>query len=98
MTAQIDATRANADAQAKATKQAADAQQAALMQQAQASATQQAQMAARAVAEGKAADAAGRVLPTADVQLDSNPTDSVAATRQRRKASFGQNYTGGVSI
>jgi len=49
-------------------------------------------------AASKATDASAKPLVNADVQLDSNPTDSVAATRTKRKASFGQNYGGGVSI
>lgn len=96
--AQIDATNQNADAQVAATKQAADSQQQALMQSAQASATQQAQLAARDIAATKASDAVSKPLVNADVQLEANPTDSVAGSRAKRKASFGQNYSGGVSI
>lgn len=96
--AQIDSTNANAAAQAEATKSAADSQQAALMQSAQASATQQAQLSARSAAEAKASTAVSAPLGKADVQLDTNPTESVSASRNRKRASFGRNYSTGVSI
>lgn len=99
MQQQIDATNANADAQIAATKQSASDQQQALMQSAQAAADQQSQMAARQAVEQKAADVASQPLESADVQLDQNSPDSVTATRNKRKASFGRNYTGtGVQI
>lgn len=95
---QTDAINRNADTQAAATKAAADAQQAALMQSAKAAADQQAQMAARNAAEDKARDAASAPLASADVQLEVQPSESAAATRRNRKAAFGRNYSGGVSI
>lgn len=95
---QTDATNRNADAQAAATAEAAKSQQAALAASAKASADSQAQLAARSVAEQKAKDAASTPLAAADVQLDANAPDSVTATRAKRKASFGRNYSGGVSI
>lgn len=95
---QIDATNRNADEQAAATEQAAKAQQAALAASAKAAADSQAQMAARSAAEEKAKDVASAPLAAADVQLDANAPDSVTATRAKRKASYGRNYSGGVSI
>lgn len=96
--AQIDATNANAAAQEDATKQAAARQQAELMASAKAAADQQAQMAARMAVEQKASDLASAPLESADVQLDQNSPDSVTATRAKRKAAFGRNYSAGVSI
>jgi hypothetical protein len=95
---QIDAAAMNADAQEAATKQAAMAQQRALMDSARAAAASTSQIAARAAAESKAADAASQPLATADVQLD-DPTgqDGVAARRTRR-ASFGRGYSSGVNL
>lgn len=95
---QIDATNANADAQKQATLQAAKDQQAALAASATASAQQQSQLAARSAAADKASQIASQPLADADVSLDQNSPDSVTATRAKRKASFGQNYSGGVSI
>ena len=95
---QTDATNRNADAQAAATAEAAKSQQAALAASAKASADSQAQIAARSAVEQKAKDAASAPLAAADVQLDANAPDSVTATRAKRKASFGRNYSGGVSI
>lgn len=95
---QIDATNANAAAQVAATKQAAQDQQRQLAASAKASADAQSQLAARAAVEARASDAASAPLGTADVQLDENSPDSVSATRTKRKASYGRNYSGGVSI
>jgi hypothetical protein len=93
--AQIDATNANADAQTKATAQAAAADQQQLMQSAKATADQQAQIAARSAAESKASSAVSAPLEQADVQLAGDGAD---AQRRSRKASFGRNYSSGVSI
>lgn len=96
---QIDAANKNASAQEAATKAAAAAAQQQLMQSAKSAAEQQAQMAARSAAEDKASDAVAKPLDNADVQLDENSPDSVTATRNKRRASFGRNYSsGGVSI
>lgn len=95
---QVDATNANAAAQERATTEAARAQQAALAASATAAADSQSQLAARSAAEAKAKDAASSPLATADVQLDANAPDSVTATRAKRKAAYGRNYSGGVSI
>lgn len=96
--AQIDATNKNADAQMAATVQASRDQQAALSATAKAAADQQSQIAARSAVEAKASEAASQPLDSADVQLADTPTESVAATRAKRKASYGRNYAGGVSI
>jgi hypothetical protein len=96
---QIDATNRNTDAQNNATKQAAQAQAAALQASAQAAADGQAQAAARSAAEQKAADAVSAPLDQADVQLQSNNTDQTTTEQRRtRQASYGRNYSGGVSI
>jgi hypothetical protein len=95
---QIDATNRNAQAQADATVQASRDQQAALSASAKAAADAQGQIAARAAVEAKASEAASQPLDSADVQLDASPTESVAATRAKRKVSYGRNYAGGVSI
>lgn len=95
---QIDATNANASAQENATKAAAAAQTQTLMQNAEATAAQQGQLAARSAAEAKAATAVSQPLGTADVQLQPDSPDSAAAVRNKRRASFGKNYSTGVSI
>lgn len=85
--------------QVAATEQAAKDQANALQASAKAAADQQAMLANRNAAEQKASDAASVPLQTADVQLDENSPDSVTATRSKRRAAFGRNYTGGgVSI
>ena len=96
--AQIDAANQNADAQENATRQAAQAQTQALMDNARAAAEQQAQVAARSAAESKAQVAVSAPLQTADVQLQQDPTMSSAQVRNKRLASFGRNYSTGVSI
>lgn len=96
--AQAKATMANAEAQAQATQQASRDQQAQLAATARAAADQQSQIAARSAVEDQAAMAASKPLGTADVQLDADAAESVSASRSRRKASFGRNYSGGVSI
>jgi predicted metalloprotease len=95
---QIEATQANAAAQERATLQAAKDQQAALAASAKAAADQQSQLAARSAVEATAAAAASAPLASADVQLEQDSPDSVTATRAKRKAAFGRNYGGGVSI
>ena len=96
---QINATNRNADAQVAATKQAASSQAAALQASAQAAANSQAQASARSAAEQKASDAVSTPLQTADVQLSADNTGQ-SAEQQRRttQASYGRNYSGGVSI
>lgn len=98
MQSQIDATNLNAAAQEKATQQAAAAQTQTLMQNAAATASQQSQLASRSAAEAKAATAVSAPLGTADVQLQPDSPDSAAAVRNKRRASFGRNYSTGVSI
>lgn len=66
------------------------------MQSAKATADQQALLAARSAAEAKASDAVSQPLQSADVQLDDSGDSNSA--RNRRKASFGRNYSSGVSI
>ena len=95
---QIDAANRNADAQLAATSEAAKNQASQLQASAKAAADQQAMLAARSAAEDKAGQSAATPLQTADVQLDENSPDSVTATRAKRRASFGRNYSGGVSI
>jgi hypothetical protein len=96
---QIDATNKNTQAQVDAAKQASQAQEAALQASAQAAADSQAQAAARSAAEQKASDAVSAPLDQADVQLQTNNTDQTSTEQRRtRQASFGRNYSGGVSI
>lgn len=95
---QIKASNANAAVQIEATKKTAADQQAALMQTAKQAAQQQVQLAARSAAEEAAAAAVSQPLGTVDVQIDENLTESVAALRRKKLASFGKNYQGGVSI
>ena len=95
---QIDATEQNAAAQENATKQAAAAQTQTLMQNAPATAAQQGQLAARSAAEAKASAAVSQPLDSADVQLQADSPDSAAASRNKRRAAFGRNYSTGVSI
>lgn len=95
---QIDATNRNADAQYAATAQATRDQQAALMASAQAAADQQSTLVARKDAEDKAAAAASTPLETAEVTLDAPTTESGSATRAKRRALFGQSYSGGVQV
>lgn len=94
---QIDAMNANAAQQERATKEAARAQAQSLLDAARAAATQQAQMSARSAAEAKAATVASQPLAQADVQIDDGVENSTAARRSRR-ASYGRNYSSGVSI
>lgn len=96
--AQVDAARQNAAAQNAATKQAADQAQADLMNTAKASADQQAMLAARSVATQKAADVASVPVGQAEVQLSADSGESTSAIRARKRASFGKNYSTGVSI
>lgn len=95
---QTDATNRNAAAMEADTKQASMANQAALSASAKASADQQSMLSARSAAEAKATAAVSAPLGSADVQLDEDSADSVSATRNKRKASFGRSYTSGVSI
>lgn len=92
------ATERNAAMQEAATKQAAQAQQAALGASAKASADAQSQIAARSAVEDAAKEAASQPLGTADVQLDAAPGESTTAARNKRKASYGRSYSGGVNI
>lgn len=96
------ATRGAIDRQTKvqvdAANEAAKRQQAALMQSAKAAADQQAAMAMRNAAEDKAKEAVTAPLDNADVQLEASSPDSIAATRKNKRAAFGRNYSGGVSI
>jgi hypothetical protein len=95
--AQLEAARANADAQEASTKQAAAAQQRALMDAARAAADSQIQITARAAAEDAASEAVAQPLATADVQLGSSEENSPSKRRTRR-ASFGRNYSSGVNL
>lgn len=96
--AQADAAIKNNELTEQANKAAAEAQAQQLMQSARSAADTQAMLAARNSAEDQARTVASQPLATADVQLDADPTASSAASRSKRRAQFGRNYSSGVSI
>jgi hypothetical protein len=95
---QTDALYENARVAEAATKQAAAGQIAQLQQSARAAADNQAMVSARNAAEAKASDAAAQPLATADVALSAPQEETVTAGRAKRRASYGKNYSSGVSI
>lgn len=95
---EAEAAEKNNEITAAANKQAADAQAQQMIQSSRAAADTQAMLQARTAAEDKARTVASQPLATANVQLDGDPGESSAATRSKRRAQFGRNYSSGVSI
>ena len=88
----------NAEAQIKATKDAAAAQSRAAIDAARAAADQQSLAISRVKAEEAVQDVLSKPLESAQVTVDAPATDTAAAVQRKRRASFGQGGTTGVSI
>jgi len=69
-------------------------QQVDLLAQAEAAAAEQANLTMRAAAEKKAADLMDNPMETADVQLSPTSTDTVTATRAKKRKQFGFDTSG----
>lgn len=91
--AQINATTAAAESEAKNAEKTSRAQADALNQSAAAVAQNQRMLAERTKVEAQAREAVSKPLASADVQVAENPTETTTASRARKRASFGKSVS-----